>query len=229
MCCCSLRLNPIESYSNIRGWGILLSMAAHHASYTDKAYALANAASTHLQFLSVPTDLPRIRLFEHHRAPDPAYLSAGMQARKLFSSAGATEIWDVLKGPLQLTLSPNSLRALVLLLTFFPHQAAATSPELPWHTIAAEAVQIWLKHKLNSYWDRLWLCFLSRIAKWDTHVRPVLLRCGSLSSHLLLLWQPVLEKTVVMVGLCHSNACALGHSALLRGSGIDLATLVCNT
>ena len=96
-----------------------------------------------------------------------------MQARTLFTATAATEIWQLLKGPLQLTLSQSSLRALVLLLTFFPHKTAAIAPELPWHCIAEEAVRIWLSHKLNSYWDRLWLCFLSRIAKWDTHVRSI--------------------------------------------------------
>lgn len=104
-----------------------------------------------------------------------------MQARTLFTASAVTEIWELLKAPLQLTLFQNSLRALVLLVTFFPHQAAATHPELTWHpkltwhSIAAEAVEVWLSRKLNSFWDRLWLCFLSRLAKWDTHVRSLIL------------------------------------------------------
>lgn len=104
-----------------------------------------------------------------------------LQARSLFTASAARDIWKVLKGPLKLTITPSALRSVVLLLTFFPHKTAATNPELPWHSIAAEAVEIWLSVKLNSFWDRLWLCFLSRIAKWDTHVR-LLFVSGLLSS-----------------------------------------------
>lgn len=99
--------------------------------------------------------------------------TVGMQARTLFSSAAATEVWEHLRRPLRQNLSPSAFRALMLLLTFFPHKTASIPSDTPWHRIATEAVDLWLSCKLNSFWDRLWLCFLSRLAKWDTHVSHV--------------------------------------------------------
>ena len=100
------------------------------------------------------------------------YTYVRMQARSLFPVAAASEVWEQLRQPLRKTLSPSAVRALMLLLTFFPHKTASMKSDTNWHEIATEAVDIWLSCKLNSFWNRLWLCFLSRLAKWDTHVRP---------------------------------------------------------
>lgn len=102
------------------------------------------------------------------RSVRPAHL----QARTLFPPAAVVPIWERLQLPLEQTLSPVSLRALILLVTFFPFKAAPAGPCLPLHDIAATAVQLWLSASMNTFWDRLWLRFLARLAKWDTHVRP---------------------------------------------------------
>ena len=95
-----------------------------------------------------------------------------MQAKTLFAPSAASEIWDRLKLPLALP-APTCISALVLLVTFFPHKAADRSPDGPWHSIAEQAVKLWLGYKMNAFSDRLWLCFLARLAKWDTHVRSL--------------------------------------------------------
>lgn len=94
-----------------------------------------------------------------------------LQARTLFPSGAVEPIWQRLQAQLEHTLSPVSLRALILLLNFFPFKAAPVAPELPLHDIAAKSVQLWLSVSMNTFWDRLWLRFLARLAKWDTHVR----------------------------------------------------------
>lgn len=82
-------------------------------------------------------------------------------------------IWNRLLPQLEQTLSPISLRALILLLTFFPFKAAPAAADLPVHAIADKAIQLWLSVSMNTFWDRLWLRFLARLAKWDTHVRSL--------------------------------------------------------
>lgn len=101
-----------------------------------------------------------------------AHRPARLQARTLFPPAAMEPIWQRLQLLLEQTLSPISLRALILLVTFFPFKAAPAAPDLPLHDIAAKAVQLWLSVSMNTFWDRLWLRFLARLARWDTHVRP---------------------------------------------------------
>jgi hypothetical protein len=98
------------------------------------------------------------------------------QASTLFAPSAVEVIWGLLRPALEQPLTPNSLKALATLIVFFPQKTAAIAPELPWHAYAEQAVDLWLQVRHNSFWDRLWLCFLSRLAKWDTHVRPCLLR-----------------------------------------------------
>eukprot|EP00892_Ulva_mutabilis_P011637 jgi/Ulvmu1/8846/UM049_0027.1 len=93
------------------------------------------------------------------------------KARSLFPPEAVEPIWQKVHAQLKHTLSPISLQALIQLLTFFPFKAAPAAPELPLHDIAAEAVQLWLSVNMNTFWDRLWLRFLARLAKWDTHAR----------------------------------------------------------
>lgn len=94
-----------------------------------------------------------------------------VQAKCLFTEDAALAIWSLLRNPLHQKLAMSPPKALILLLTFFPHKtASAVDSKVNWHGIAGEAVATWLNFKLRPSWDRMWLCFLSRLAKWDTHV-----------------------------------------------------------
>lgn len=95
-----------------------------------------------------------------------------MQARSFFPASVAEVVWDKLKGELKQSLSPVSLSAVAKLLIFFPHRSITTEKSLPWNQWAVEALDLWRDISHNSYWDSMWMCFLARLAKHDTFVRP---------------------------------------------------------
>jgi hypothetical protein len=148
----------------------------HHAEALSMEVAREDTPAVK-QSIDTPADTCRHRHRHTCRHSIARKTMRVLQARTLFAAEAATEVWQYLQKPLRQSLTQAPLRALILLLTFFPHKAASTSPELPWADFATQAVEIWLSSKLNPFWDRLWLCFLSRLAKWDTHVRTCSRSC----------------------------------------------------
>lgn len=98
-----------------------------------------------------------------------AYTST--QAKAFFTAEAATTVWERLHPQLSQPLSPQCLEAITWLLLLFPHHRVGTDSELPWNAWAARAVELWQLQSLNSFWDAAWMCFLSRLAKHDIHVR----------------------------------------------------------
>ena len=68
-------------------------------------------------------------------------------------------------------LSKRRVEGLTLLLLFFPHRRVRDAAELPWGEWAREGMALWRSCAHNRFWDQGWLCFFSRLAKHDTHVR----------------------------------------------------------
>jgi hypothetical protein len=96
---------------------------------------------------------------------------ADMQAKHLFPPSAALAIWNLLEADLSQPLAVTCYHALLLLLSFFPHRLVNTEHSLPWKQWSRRAVQMWGKMQHQMTWTRLWLAFLSRLAKWDRYVR----------------------------------------------------------
>jgi hypothetical protein len=94
-----------------------------------------------------------------------------LQAKAFFPPKDAITVWHRLHPHLSQPLSPLCLEALTSLLIFFPHHGVSAARTLPWNEWAFRSVEIWRTTAHNVFWDSAWICFLSRLAKHDTHVR----------------------------------------------------------
>ena len=77
-----------------------------------------------------------------------------------------------MEGDLAQPLTFHCYHALLLLLTFWPHRAVSTHRELPWDAWAQRGMDLWGAMRHQHSWNRLWIAFFARLAKWDRYVRP---------------------------------------------------------
>ena len=94
-----------------------------------------------------------------------------VQVKHLFPSSAAATLWQRLEPALAQPLTFECYHALLLLLSFLPHRAVSTDRSLPWNDWAQRGMELWGQMRHQHTWNRLWIMFFARLAKWDRYVR----------------------------------------------------------